>query len=187
MFEDLLKDAYNKIAEIGTNAQEIATYLSNFDGKISGSVGKGGKNDPKDVLAIRMLLNGFIASDARMKPLNSLDLAQTINGWNDMDPTITAILWFQRQVGGFQKPDGRVDPNGKTHTILKGLNWKKPAKPKPENTHDEVGAKPVVLTESQVRMYTHGGTVSLETYDRVDCGSGRNLACGGWRTHPLSS
>ena len=113
MFEDLLKDAYNKIAEIGTECPGVATYLSNFDGKISGSVGKGGKNDPKDVLAIRMLLNGFIASDARMKPLNSLDLAQTINGWNDMDPTITAIVWFQRQVGGFQKPDGRVDPNGK--------------------------------------------------------------------------
>ena len=61
-------------------------YLANFDGKISGSVGKAGKNDPKDVLAIRMLLNGFIASDARMKPLGTLDLAQTISQWRINGP-----------------------------------------------------------------------------------------------------
>lgn len=49
-----------------------------------------------------------------------------------MDATITAIVWFQRQAAGFQKPDGRVDPNGKTHTILKGLNWKKRPSPSPK-------------------------------------------------------
>lgn len=163
MFEELLQDAYDKIAEIGSKAQDIGTYIANFDGTISRSVGKGGQNDPKDVLAIRMLLNGFIASDPRMKALNALDIASPINGWSDMDPTVTAIIWFQREVAGFQKPDGKVDPNGKTHTILKGLNWKKPAS-KPKDTHDEVGAKPVPLAEAQVKWYSQGGSVSLETY-----------------------
>ena len=135
MFEDLLKDAYNKIAEIGTNAQEIATRTPPRIRRENLRIGwQGRENDPKDVLAIRMLLNGFIASDARMKLLKSLDLAQTINGWNDMDPTITAIVWFQRQGRRLPKTgrSGRTR-TGKRTPLLRDLTGKSQPSPNPKH------------------------------------------------------
>jgi hypothetical protein len=162
MFEELLDAAYDKLAQAASDAKDIANYFSTFDGNIAHAVGKSSKNDAKDVLTVRLLLNGHIVADTRMKPLTALDLDQPINPGNSMDPTITAIIWFQKHVAGFNNPDGKISPNQRTHTVLKGLDWKK--KGKSRDTHAEIGAKPLALTEAQVGWYKPGGILELNYY-----------------------
>jgi hypothetical protein len=83
--------------------------------RISGSVGAGGDNAPADVIAVEMHLNAFIAAGALKGVSQALF---TIGAMNDA--FIKAIKAFQRDVVGMSKPDGRVDPNGKTLKYLNG-------------------------------------------------------------------
>lgn len=79
--------------------------------QISRSVGRGGANAFADVQTVQRLLNNYVgrlgirrlAVDGRVGPL-----------------TIGAIERFQRQVVGFARPDGRVDPGGRTLATLNG-------------------------------------------------------------------
>ncbi|ETX04127.1 MAG: peptidoglycan-binding protein [Candidatus Entotheonella gemina] len=73
---------------------------------IKGSVGKGGQNNPLDVEIIQKLLNRNIGL---LSPLRLLKVDRRVG-----PQTINAIEVFQRRVVGMQRPDGRVDPNGKT-------------------------------------------------------------------------
>ena len=72
---------------------------------ITGSVGGGGKNDPKDVTAVQELLKRH----AEWLPSPPPALTGTCD-----QATIAAITAFQRDPGALLTPDGRVDPNGFT-------------------------------------------------------------------------
>ncbi len=77
--------------------------------KISGSVGKGGKNDSKDVLVVQQLMSwhkGWVHPHV-IKPTGKYD---KILG--------EAIALFQKKACSLSKPDGRVDPNGFTLSRL---------------------------------------------------------------------
>ena len=95
---------------------------------ISGSVGFGGMNRNADVRLVQELLNGHASKMPGFMRLKE----DGISG----NKTVTAIKQFQRTVVGFQMPDGRVDPVGKTFTALTagsgpGGGHQIPKKPKP--------------------------------------------------------
>ncbi|MEY4509380.1 MAG: hypothetical protein RLZZ450_1502 [Pseudomonadota bacterium] len=77
---------------------------------ISASVGAGGKNRPNDVRVVQGGLNRFAVARA-----NKLRLA-TDGAVNDA--VIGAIKQFQQVGLGLEHPDGRVDPSGRTLTLL---------------------------------------------------------------------
>jgi hypothetical protein len=81
-------------------------------GTISGSVGRGGKNISADVLTVQKLLNKNIAAIA---PVSALDEDGACGSL-----TIGAIEAFQRLVVKMARPDGRVDPGGRTLRVLNG-------------------------------------------------------------------
>lgn len=76
--------------------------------KITDSVGKGGKNNSADVLAIQQLLNKWITPQ--------IVVNGTCSGKDD-DPTVIAIKKFQAKF--LKTPDGKVDKDG---TTLRKLN-----------------------------------------------------------------
>jgi uncharacterized protein (TIGR02594 family) len=77
---------------------------------IKGSVGKGGKNLPDDVLVVQKLLN---------LNLNLLIPYAPCAENGIIDPqTIAMIEEYQRRVLKVAKPDGRVDPGGRTFKAL---------------------------------------------------------------------
>ncbi len=76
---------------------------------ISGSVGKGGKNDPKDVLIIRQLMSWH-------KQWVHPYVVKTTGKY---DKTLEqVIVLFQKNACSLKNPDGRVDPNGFTLSRL---------------------------------------------------------------------
>ena len=77
---------------------------------IIGSVGKDAENAAADVKTVQALLNGF-ATELSLAPLS-------VTGVSDA-ATLDAIIAFQSQILGFQHPDGRVDPGGRTIRGLK--------------------------------------------------------------------
>lgn len=88
---------------------------------ISSSVGYGGKNQMADVIVVQTLLSTQIASSTKLqKWLSPIPFHGQISTWSRSDPTIAAITIFQREIMGFTKPDGRVDPGGKTLRALEG-------------------------------------------------------------------
>ena len=86
---------------------------------ISGSVGRAAVNRPEDVKIVQALLNKNIAKLAPLLPC-------VISGSCDAQ-TILMIEHFQRQVLRLPRPDGRVDPNGRTLATLGGTATPTPA------------------------------------------------------------
>lgn len=76
------------------------------------SVGNGGQNNKNDVIYVQNLLNKnrSLLSSTDAAPLN----ADGICG----KKTISAITTYQAEVVGLSKPDGRIDPGGKTIKTL---------------------------------------------------------------------
>ncbi|MCW8127925.1 peptidoglycan-binding protein [Microbulbifer halophilus] len=77
---------------------------------IGQSVGNGGVNNRRDVILIQIYLNNFLSESSSEKVIAKDGLI----GPN----TISAIIWFQKNMVGMNHPDGRVDPNGKTFRYL---------------------------------------------------------------------
>ena len=76
---------------------------------IGASVGKGGTNELADVLVVQHLLNAWLAATGQR--------ALPTDG--DSGPrTIAAIEAYQARVLGAAKPDGRIDPGGRTWDAL---------------------------------------------------------------------
>lgn len=76
---------------------------------ITGSVGRGGINARGDVREVQRLLNGWRAATGQ--PALAID--------GDAGPrTVAAIEAYQAQVLGIARPDGRVDPGGRTWRAL---------------------------------------------------------------------
>src|SRR5882762_6457618 len=78
--------------------------------KINASVGRGGRNKPEDVKIVQTLLNDDLPVPYR--PI-------VVNGVCDAN-LIAVIEAFQRGNLKIGRPDGRVDPGGRTLTALAG-------------------------------------------------------------------
>jgi hypothetical protein len=89
---------------------------------LGASVGKGGGNAPADVKQVQQLLRGFASAPG----CEELDIR--VDG-KFGKTTEKAIEVFQKRVAGLGRPDGLVEPNGKT---WKALNGSAP-KPKEES------------------------------------------------------
>lgn len=76
---------------------------------ISKSVGAGGQNNKSDTKIVQKLLNNFIVA---------LGLPALVEDGDCGAKTVAAIKKFQSQIQGYSKPDGRVDPGGKTIAAL---------------------------------------------------------------------
>jgi hypothetical protein len=82
---------------------------------IIGSVGKNCKNYPDDVFVVQTLLNRH-----RKPPKKLISVDRNAGG-----ETIQAIIEFQTHVVKLERPDGRVDPAGKTFVLLNtDSQWK---------------------------------------------------------------
>lgn len=77
---------------------------------IIASVGKLAKNNYKDVFLVQCLLNGCLHLLPGLKPLNQ-------DGKSGLK-TINAIENFQTNVLKMERPDGKIDPHGKTIQLL---------------------------------------------------------------------
>ena len=77
--------------------------------KISGSVGKGGKNNSEDTRIVQELLNAF-SKKCGFKKLDTDGLVGP--------KTISAIATFQRKAVGMSRADSQVDPGGKSFSTL---------------------------------------------------------------------
>lgn len=76
---------------------------------LSGSVGKGGVNNHDDVLLVQQLLN---------KHVESLGLSRLEEDGDIGKNTNEAICEYQEEVMEIVKPDGRIDPGGRTWRSL---------------------------------------------------------------------
>jgi peptidoglycan L-alanyl-D-glutamate endopeptidase CwlK len=85
------------------------------------SVGKGGVNQRADVRVIQTQLNAQMPPGMKKLVVNSTSGPETID----------SIRSFQKLVVGLRRPDGRVDPNGKTLIALNnpasGAKWARSA------------------------------------------------------------
>lgn len=80
--------------------------------RLSGSVGQGGRNDHDDILMVQRMLN---------KNRHLAGLSSPVPEDGNLGPgTAEAIFAFQRSVVHLSTPDGRVDPHGKTWSLLTG-------------------------------------------------------------------
>ncbi|MCI2284313.1 hypothetical protein L3081_14130 [Colwellia sp. MSW7] len=80
--------------------------------KITQSVGLGGTNDINDVKAVQTALNKLLSL---ITPTEALTVDGLLNTRIEKSKTIAAIKLFQSKVLGQVRPDGRVDPSGRTH------------------------------------------------------------------------
>jgi hypothetical protein len=86
---------------------------------ILGSVGRGGTNNQDDVTAVQELLNRRITELSPLRPA-------FVTGRCD-EQTILLIEEFQRRVVKLDRPDGRVDPRGRTFAALTAAPGPAPA------------------------------------------------------------
>lgn len=75
---------------------------------VSGSVGRGGRNQPNDVRTVQTRLNELMGNSRTHLKVDGLSGPKTEG----------MIANFQKSVLKFQWPDSRVDPNGKTIAAL---------------------------------------------------------------------
>jgi hypothetical protein len=80
-------------------------------GDIKGKVGRGGDNNPQDVVVAKALLNAHGYYDFSYNPMTII--AEIMTAGKSDSKLETAIEKFQL-ANGVAKPDGRIDPKGKT-------------------------------------------------------------------------
>ena len=80
--------------------------------QLIGSVGLGGKNNPQDVKTIQVTLNKLLAL---IPPTRKLSEDSRLGTRPENSKTVEAIKLFQKKVVGMIRPDGKIDPNGKSH------------------------------------------------------------------------
>ncbi len=95
----------------GTPAATLPVAGGNKPLTLSGSVGKGGRNRPYDVLAIEDALNAARGAVSGSWPAVQADGACS---GKESDPLVKAIVAFQAEVMKVRRPDGVVDPGGAT-------------------------------------------------------------------------
>jgi hypothetical protein len=106
---------------------------------ITRSVGIGGTNLSTDVKTVQSTLNGL----SRFIPnMNTLVVDGALGSQPENSKTVAAIKEFQKQVVRMAKPDGRIDPRGRTESAMKSHLRLSPAK---QSTH-----LPVISARSEI-------------------------------------
>ena len=82
---------------------------------LSGAVGIGGKNQPTDIRSVQTALNQLIGL---IVPSRRLTIDGSLGPVPASSNTVSAIEIFQKKVVGMARPDGRIDPNGRTHRAI---------------------------------------------------------------------
>lgn len=82
---------------------------------LSGAVGIGGKNQPSDIRSVQTALNQL---NALIVPTRRLAVDGSLGAVPARSNTVAAIEVFQKKVVGMMRPDGRIDPNGRTHRLM---------------------------------------------------------------------
>lgn len=116
---------------------------------ITRSVGRNGFNAHEDVKTIQLLLNLNLG---KLVPLRPLSVDGGIGG-----STIGAIEEFQRRELSQARPDGRVDPGGRT---LEGLREGIP----PELTVETLGGIMINASSARVNLYFAALTWKMDEY-----------------------
>src|ERR1700752_3452447 len=131
---------------------------------IQSSVGKRGNNQFPDAVVIQLLLNNHIAFDSRLsKWLKPLVANGKVQSADPMDPTITAIVIFQREVLRFPRPTGVINPGDDTVKALSGPILSPiavPPKPKTDPGEASSGGVKIVLTPAQLASVLVGGNIA---------------------------
>lgn len=103
------------------NGERTPPAANNVRVNLRGSVGRRGANLAGDVESVQVLLNRARRRLLRANPSRALWRVlreDSICG----SRTVTAVEAFQRQIVGYAKPDGRVDPRGRTLRMLLAIN-----------------------------------------------------------------
>ncbi len=80
--------------------------------RITQSVGLGGTNSLNDVKTVQTALNKLLKL---IPPTQALVVDGRLHPRPDSSKTIAAIKLFQSKVLNIVRPDGKIDPNGRTH------------------------------------------------------------------------
>jgi len=80
--------------------------------KLIQSVGIGGANKPDDVKAVQTALNSLLSL---IPPTKKLVVDKRLGSRPENSKTVAAIKLFQSKVVNMVRPDGKIDPNGRTH------------------------------------------------------------------------
>lgn len=125
-------------------------------GTIKGSVGKGGDNHAQDVMVVKALLTFHGYYNFSFNPITFI--TQMVNlGTNDATLE-AAITKFQTDKGS-TKPDGRVDPNGKS---LGWLNSPKGTKPNPQPNPNPQPADDTAIKLTAILQAAMGGKGTIK-------------------------
>ena len=95
--------------------------------KLNYSVGKNGKNKAIDVALVQRLLREHYTSEHTRNKSDSSNYRYLYINGNITDTLIDAIKNFQSSNLNMKKPDGKIDPAGKTFTALINTQTKKPS------------------------------------------------------------
>ncbi|RZF90065.1 TIGR02594 family protein [Pseudoalteromonas sp. CO302Y] len=80
--------------------------------RITQSVGLGGVNTPADVKTVQTALNKLLKF---LPGTKALAVDGRLSSRPENSKTVAAIKQFQSKVVGMVRPDGKIDPNGRTH------------------------------------------------------------------------
>ncbi|WP_159819900.1 hypothetical protein [Colwellia sp. 20A7] len=80
--------------------------------KLIQSVGIGGANKPDDVKAVQTAFNSLLSL---IPPTKKLTVDGRLGSRPENSKTVAAIKLFQSKVVNMVRPDGIIDPNGRTH------------------------------------------------------------------------
>jgi len=117
--------------------------------RISGSVGRGGKNLRTDVLIVQQLINNHLPIPLRPLQVNGI-----------CDPlTIGAIEEIQRRELHMDRPDGKVDVDGATFRLLTGGHA--PAAPKPAGGSSSFPANVIVAPQASQKTWKIPAAITL--------------------------
>ncbi|MGB7208945.1 MAG: glycoside hydrolase family 104 protein [Pyrinomonadaceae bacterium] len=135
-------------APLSTPGITASATVYSPDVGIGQSVGAGGVNQPPHVTLVQLLINRGVPrlkqAGIRFEPFNSL----VENGVCD-NLTIRAITIFQRDVIGISKPDGKVDPGGRTIRALYIAAYKDPKTIRTPEVSMEGGAKAINIVNAR--------------------------------------
>jgi GH24 family phage-related lysozyme (muramidase) len=83
--------------------------------QITGSVGLGATNNPRDIKAVQSALNQLLKL---IPPTRKLMEDGKLGSRLENSKTVAAVKLFQQKVVGMHRPDGKIDVNGKSHRKL---------------------------------------------------------------------
>ncbi|MDP3474702.1 hypothetical protein [Hydrogenophaga sp.] len=129
-------------------------FLANAVGNLAGWKASGAANQKGEVIAVEIHLNLFILSG------NIKGISKPLFTMGNMTPQfIKVIEAFQKQIVGLPKPDGRIDPNGKTLKYLNGPLSARGGKVKPGSLPplDNAASARQKIAETAIKYLKEGG------------------------------